>query len=360
MAKLFENHRKNYGSFEIVDFPDQHEVSLIRNKLEVESPVSVHWTWEYGSEVAELRRLYGKGKANQWDAQTDLDWSTPVSKDDWVIRPEASILAQSCQLMGLSEATQKSAAFDEANYVLSQLLHGEQAALQLCGQLTNICEKMDEKWYAASQVIDEARHIEAFGKFLKDKMGTIYPVGPTVKMLLDILLEAKGVNRKTLGMQTLFEGTAVGIMNLLRSYSCNSLFSELIRRVEQDESRHAAFGVLVMRRVVEEANTEELEDMEDFSWDVMESLNANQQLDMMRSVAPKYDIDPEIAIRAFVAHPQHAELNSLAYMHTVVPNLVRLGLITDRTREKWRSVGMLTERRGENRPWAALLGGNQI
>ena len=32
------------------------------------------------------------------------------------------------------------------NYLLSQLLHGEQAALQLCAvSLTNVCEKMDEK-----------------------------------------------------------------------------------------------------------------------------------------------------------------------------------------------------------------------
>jgi hypothetical protein len=44
----------------------------------------------------------------------------------------------------------------------SQLLHGEQAAMQICGQLTNACNKMDEKWYAASQVVDEARHA-AFG-----------------------------------------------------------------------------------------------------------------------------------------------------------------------------------------------------
>ena len=81
-----------------------------------------------------------------------------MSKDEWVVSPEASMLAQITKLMGKDEATQKAAAFDEINYVLSQLLHGEQAALQLCGQLTNVCTKMDEKWYSASQVIDEARH----------------------------------------------------------------------------------------------------------------------------------------------------------------------------------------------------------
>ena len=100
------------------------------------------------------------------------------------------MLAQICKLMGKDEATQKAAAFDELAYLLSQLLHGEQAALQLCGQLTNVCDKMDEKWYAASQVADEARHIEVLSKFLPRKIGTIYPIGPTLKILLDELLEA--------------------------------------------------------------------------------------------------------------------------------------------------------------------------
>ena len=81
-------------------------------------------------------------------------------------------------MMGKDEATQKEAAFDELAYLISQLLHGEQAALQICGQLTNVCDKMDQKFYAASQTIDEARHVEVMARFLSEKMGTIYPGRP--------------------------------------------------------------------------------------------------------------------------------------------------------------------------------------
>ena len=250
-------------------------------------PLSVNWTWEYGSEVEELRRLYEKGKVSQWNAETDLDWSLPVSKDDWVLNPQASLMAQACALMGKDEATQKAAAFDELAYSISQLLHGEQAALQLCGQLVNVCDKMDQKWYAASQVIDEARHVEVLSKFLQRKMGTIYPIGPTLKVLLDELLEVEGMQKKTLGMQTLFEGTAVGIMDLMRSESRNPFFTEMIKRVEQDESRHAAFGVLTMRRVVKEASEAERAGMEDWAFSILEALNANQQLDMLHDARPE-------------------------------------------------------------------------
>jgi hypothetical protein len=346
VRKLLEEHRKRFGEFEVIDFVDEAQIQQLRDKIDTGVPLDIHWTWEYGSEVAELRALYEKGKVHQWNAETDLDWDLPVTKDDWVLNPRASLLAQACALSGKDEKTQKAAAFDELNYVLSQLLHGEQAALQLCGQLVNVCDKMDQKWYAASQVIDEARHVEVLSKFLARKMGTIYPIGATLKYLLDELLEADGLQKKTLGMQTLFEGTAVGIMDLMRSESQNPFFTEMIKRVEQDESRHAAFGVLVMRRVVKEASPEQMAEMEDWAFSILEALNANQQLDMLRILGPKYELDAENLTRVIVSLPNFPELNSLPFMHTVVPNLQRLGLITERTEPGWRKVGLMTDHRG--------------
>jgi hypothetical protein len=348
VEKLIQEHRKRFGNFEVIDFVDEAEVESLRRKIDVEVPMQLHWTWEYGSEVAELRNLYEKGKVNQWNAELDLDWSRPCSKDEWLMNKQASMLALLCEMMGKDEATQKAAMFDEINYVLSQLLHGEQAALQLCGQLTNVCDKMDEKWYAASQVIDEARHIEALSKFMQRKMGTIYPIGATLKILLEKLLEARTAQQKTLGMQTLFEGMAVGIMDLMRRECLNPLLTETIHRIEQDESRHAAFGVLMMRRVVREAEPEQMHEMEDWAFTILEALNANQQLDMLHLLGPKYGIDPENVIKMVTSLPNFAEINSLVYMHTVVPNLRNLGLITERTRDRWKELGMMTDKRVEN------------
>ena len=345
MKKLMEDHRKRFGQFEVIEWVDQDEIQRLRGHLEVQSPLELRWTWEYGSEVAELRSLYEKGKVNQWNAEADLDWSVPVSRDEWILDPDASLLAQMAKLMGADEATQKSAAFDELNYILSQLLHGEQAALQLCGQLTNVCDKMDEKWYAASQVVDEARHIEALAKFMQRKLGTIYPIGATLKVLLEELLRAPDAKTKTLGMQCLFEGTAVGIFDLLRSTSRNPLLSEMIRRVEQDEARHAAFGVLCMRRVVRDAEPEEREQMEDWAFSILEALNANQQLDMLHLLGPKYGLDARNVVLAATSMPSFADFNSLLFMHTVIPNLKGLGLLTERTEGDWRRLGMMTDRR---------------
>ncbi len=355
MNKLMKEHRVLYDDFEVIDFVDPDVTQALRDQIDVDFPMELHWTWNYGHEVAELKSLYEKGKVNQWNAETDLDWSIPVSKDDWLANPESSLLAQITKLMGKDEATQKAAMFDEYNYTLSQLLHGEQAALQLCGQLTNVCDKMDEKTYAASQVIDEARHIEAFAKFLQCKMGTIYPIGGTLKILLDRLLVADTANKKCLGMQTLFEGMAVGIMDMMRQESRNPLLGELIKRVEQDEARHAAFGVLMMRRMVKDAEPEEMNAMEDWAFEILEALNAGQQLDMLRLLGPKYDIDPEVTTRMALALPNFADFNSLIYMHTVIPNLRKLGLITERTEDQWRKLGMMTDKRTQGSPDFAIV-----
>lgn len=341
MEKILAEYRRQVGHFEVVDV-DEAGAARLRAQLDVEVPVDLHWSWNYASEVEELRALYERGKRGQWNAEDDVDWSAPFSRDDWFLPREGLLLLPTIlTMMGRDEATCREAGFDEFGFTMSQLLHGEQAALQLCGQLTNSCPTMDAKFYAASQVADEARHVEVIAKFLQRKVGTIYPIGATLKVLLDKLLEAPTWKTKTLGMQTLFEGMAVGIFDMIQKNSSNPFLSDIIRRVKQDEARHAAFGILTMRRTVRESSTEEMNEMEDFAYGILEALNANQQLDMLRLLGPKYGLDPDSVVQVALGLPDWAKLNSDLFMHTVIPNLVRLGLITERTEAKYRERGMM-------------------
>jgi len=341
-GKILSDYRRHVGDFETVDFVDEDAIGALRQRLDVDVPLDLHWTWEYGSEVEELRNLYERGKKGQWNAETDIDWSTPLPRDEWFMPQKGALLMPSLLLdAGVDEATCREAAWDEFSHLISQLLHGEQAALQLCGQLTNACPTMDAKFYAGSQVIDEVRHVEVLSKFLQRKMGVLHPIDPTLKVLLDMLLAAPTWKMKTLGMQCLFEGMAVGIFDQIAKATTNPLLRDIIRRVQIDESRHAAFGILSMRQVVKESTQAEMEEMEDFAFSILEALNANQQLDMLRRHGPKYGLDPESVVGIMLSLPEWPVINSEVFMHTVVPNLKRLGLITERTEPQWRRLGMI-------------------
>ncbi len=217
----------------------------------------------------------------EWNASADVDGPLPVARDEWIANPETSLLGQVTKLLGKDEATQKEAAFDEVDDLLSQLLHGEQAALQICGQLTNLWPITDEKSYAANPVYDEARHAEVFARLPGEKLGTIHPIMAELKILLEELLSVDVYTMKCLGMQTLFEDTM------------NELVRDGIRRVERVEARNAVFRVLTMRRRVKSASREEMARLEDRAFGSLEALNANQQLDMVNLFAPKYGYDPE-------------------------------------------------------------------
>jgi hypothetical protein len=354
-TKMLSDHRKVLGEFEVIDFVDEQEVNHLRSQIDVDVPLDLHWTWEYGSEVEELRNLYERGKRGQWNAETDIDWSQPFPRDEWFVPKEGALLMPSIlSMMGVDDETCRRAAFDEFAHLLSQLLHGEQAAMQLCGQLTNACPTMDHKFYAGSQVIDEVRHVEVISKFLQRKMGVLYPINPTLKILLDALLEAPTWKMKTLGMQTLFEGMAVGIFDSIARLTSNPLLRDIVRRVQIDESRHAAFGILSMRQVVRDSTTEELEEMEDFAFGILEALNANQQLDMLRLLGPKYGLDPDNVVLSTLALPEWPVINSEVFMHTVVPNLKRLGLLTERTEDAYRRVGIVYGERLEGPPGVSV------
>jgi len=340
--KILTEQRRMLGDFEVVEFVDEQKIAGLRQQIDIDVPLDLQWTWEYGNEIEELRDLYEKSKKGQWNAELDIDWDAPFPKEEWFLpRVGALLLPSILTEMGADEKTCQEAAWDEFAHLLSQLLHGEQAAMQLCGQLTNACPTMDAKFAAGAQVIDEVRHTEVLAKFLQRKMGTLHPIDPTLKVLLDKLLAAPTWKTKTLGMQCLFEGMAVGIFDQVARATTNPLLHDVIRRVQVDEARHAAFGILTMRRLVKESSREEMNEMEDFAFSILECLNANQQLDMLRVLGVKYGLDPDNVVQMTHSLPEWPKLNSDIYMHTVVPNLIRLGLITERTEGDYRRLGML-------------------
>jgi len=68
---------------------------------------------------------------------------------------------------------------------------------------------------------------------------------------------------------------------------------------------------------------------------------------MLRLLGPKYGLDPEGVVESTLTMPEWPALNSEIFMHTVMPNLKRLNLVTERTEPEYRRIGMIYGDRSE-------------
>jgi hypothetical protein len=181
--------------------------------------------------------LYEKLKAYQWNASTEIDWSRPIRNFS-----EASYQGVKGHF---SREDYDRFRAEQRAFTFTQLFLGEQGALALCAQLLNMVPEMETKFCLAGQIIDEARHVEVFGRYL-EKLGAEAPINAPLEELIYRLLESDHYGEKIVGMQIFLEGIAVGIFQRFQTDSPDPLMRDILRLVLRDESRHAGFGVIYL------------------------------------------------------------------------------------------------------------------
>ena len=155
-------------------------MSTVNETEGVKTALRAIYNWNYAPEIDQLRSLYANALERQWIATRDLDWSQPVDREAF---------SRSFSMGGIPvdqtdfwanlpadtrwEISRRSAAFR-----LSQFLHGEQGALMVAAQLVNAAPHTDAKFYAATQTMDEARHVEVFSQEYMKKLDEIRPDRP--------------------------------------------------------------------------------------------------------------------------------------------------------------------------------------
>ena len=245
--------------------------------------------WEYEDGRKSLLNLYEKGKTQQWNATNRIDWSQDLDPENPQELPDEGISIFGSPLWERLTRPEKANLRRHLQaWQLSQFLHGEQGALICTAKIVQQVPNIDAKFYAATQVMDEARHVEAYSRLLHEKFDLAYPITPTLKRLLDNVLTDARWDMTYLGMQVLIEGLALAAFARIRDVAKNSLAASVNAYVMQDEARHVTFGRMALREYYPHLSDAERAEREEFTVEALYFMRDrfNQAEVWMRSGLP--------------------------------------------------------------------------
>jgi hypothetical protein len=295
-------------------------------------------SWEYDGGRDRLLALYQKGKDKQWDAGKRIDWEQEVDPLNAAGLPEEFKPLHGSRLWNrMSQRDRDEVDRHHGSWLFSQFLHGEQGALTVSARIVESVPDQDSKFYAATQVMDEARHMELFGRFVHDKIGMYYPVNQDLARLLADSLEDSRWDLPYLGMQVLIEGLALAAFGLYRDLAGTRLVKQLLAYVMQDEARHVAFGRLVLKDFYAELTSRERAEREEF---VIEGSRLMRDRFTGREIFETLDLPVDECME----HVESAELiavyRSLLFSR-IVPLIRDIGLWSENVRDAYADMGVL-------------------
>lgn len=309
-----------------------------KNTTVIDSLLKTIWVYSYEQEIQKLSELYEKAKKEQWNASSDIDWSYEVDVEKMALTSYLPPLLFQEVWDELDEKKKIELATSEISWIMSQILHGEQGALLVASQLVSCAPVYDEKLAAAVQVMDEARHVEVFHRYLTTKMNKEFPITPHLETLMKNILSESRWYFKFVGMQILVEGLAMGIFGTLEKFGEEPLGVQIVRYVMRDEARHVAFGVLALREHINELPESEKKELAEFAYEGCVHLKnrVTDQSMVWEDVGLPREKMQEVLERS----PVFQEFLTLMFSR-VVPNLKKLGLLPDYLRSHYDKLGIL-------------------
>jgi hypothetical protein len=306
------------------------------------SNTAVQFTWNYEQSRPGLTKLYEKAKRAQWNAN-DLPWDTPVDPEALAVEAQVADTGADLSHTPLAKwGPAEWARFDieSRNWTLSQFLHGEQGALICAARITETVPWIDAKYYAATQAMDEARHVEVFARYLDEKLGSKYPISPHLRALLEDIITDSRWDVTYLGMQVVVEGLALAAFGALHQLTTEPLLKQLLRQVLADEARHVAFGVLSLQEVYAGLSDAELRERQEFCYEA--SIRMRDRM-LQQEVWERLGVDPRVAVPLTVSDPKWGIYQSLLFSK-IVPNCKKLGLLDASggwLRKKYAEMGVI-------------------
>ena len=321
--------RDEIDDFEAILSVVGHEDPSGLHDVHNEYDTTFTWDYEKGARPG-LNKLYEKAKRSQWNGETDLPWDTEVDQEALVIANAAAtggfggdIDLTGTPLVSWGDKEWLQFGVESQNWTLSQFLHGEQGALVCTSKIVESVPWIDAKYYAATQVMDEARHVEVFAKYLNEKLSGHYPINAHLGALLDDIISDSRWDMTYLGMQIMVEGLALAAFGFMRQMTTDPLLQKLLRYVMADEARHVAFGVLSLQEYYAGLSAHELRERQEFAFEAAVRMRDRF---LQQEVWDRMGVDPKAVVPVLQQAPDRTVFQGLLFSK-IVPNCKKLGLL---------------------------------
>jgi len=292
----------------------------------------------YAFDEGQLQQIYTKSKTQQWDIN-DYDWQHVLKEDNPLDLPDQTLLVYGTPLwQSLDEVGRTELRRHFQGWTLSQVLHGEQAALLCAAKLAQGESTLSARLCLAAQVYDEARHVEAYARLVNDKIGIYYDMTSSLGTLLRQTVVASELDITNLGMQVLVEGIALSTFQNIVAYSRDPFIKTLVTRIQQDEARHFAAGRITLTRLYNgELSSAEMKLREEFLCEGITTMYEHLCAD---------DIWAQLGMDrrdcgGQVRESQVSNTLRRSLFRRLVPTIKEIGLLTPRVAAIFEELGML-------------------
>lgn len=305
--------------------------------MAVDQDFATVFNWHYDEGRQDLLNLYEKGKKMQWNAQHRIDWSLELDPENPQQMPlELLPIYGSPMYEKMTKAEQAEARCHYQSWSTSQFLHGEQGALICAAKIVQQVPDIEAKFYASTQVIDEARHVEAYKKLI-DKFGRVYPMTGPLQELLDQVIRDNRWDMTYLGMQVVIEGLALAAFAGIRDNAQNPLSQQVNAYVMQDEARHVAFGRLALREYYPELTQAERDEREEF---LVEACYLMRDRFQAREVWETLGLPVEECME-YLERSEGMKIFRNHLFNRIVPVVKDVGLWGEKVQDGYRKMGIL-------------------
>ena len=208
-------------------------------------------------------------------------------------------------------------------WTLSQFMHGEQGALLCTAKIVETVPWYDAKLYASTQVMDEARHVEVFARYIDEKLGGHYQINAHLRMLLDDIVNDSRWDMTYLGMQVMVEGLALAAFGFMHEMTSEPLLKKMLRYVMSDEARHVAFGVLSLKEVYAGMGAAEIRERQEFAFEAAVRMRDRF---LQQEVWERMGVNPKDVVPLVLNDPTRGLFQQMLFSK-IVPNCKKLGLL---------------------------------